>query len=225
MKAVLALIPSLIALLGCAAHRDLYVPLSESFSLPAIGQVATVSPGDKMLSQGRNRVYESLDIQTPLAIGAFRLPAGKYIKESDSEQAEFFAWDEVTNPTRGGVSSNGNILKNVVLLKNGKAVCIQTFSSKIYCEDALSIPRAKTAIVDQSSFQATLIYSGRVGNKISFSYREFSDGLARSAFTNTAEYDLSDSNMIFYKGAQIEVLEATNQFIRYRLLKNFNESR
>jgi len=56
------------------------------------------------------------------------------------------------------------------------------------------------------------------------SYREFSDHHARTAFTNTAEYDLSESKIIGYKGALIEVLEATNQHIRYRVLRNFNEA-
>jgi hypothetical protein len=218
MKVISALLLGALAIAGCAAPRTLYVPGTASFSVPAIGQIARVSPGDPMLAQGRNRIYESLNVQQPLAIGAFRLPAGRYIK------AEFFAWDEVTHPTRGGISSNGDTLKNVVVFKNLKTVCIQTFTAKLYCEDGLSLPRVPTAVIDQASFQATLIYSGRVGNKISFSYREFSDGLARSAFTNTAEYDLSESSMVFYKGAQIEVLEATNQFIRYRVLKNFNES-
>jgi hypothetical protein len=225
MKTILALLSSALVLVGCAAPRDLYMPSAESFSVPALGQIASATPGEKMLSQGRNRVYESLDIQQPIAVGAFRLPPGRYIKESESAQAEFFAWDEVTNPTRGGISSNGDTLKSIVVLKNGKAICVQTFTSRIYCEDGFSVPRTRTAVVDQASFQATLIYSGRVGNKISLSYREFNDGLARAAFTNTAEYDLSESSIVVYKGAQIEVLEATNQFIRYRVLKNFNEGR
>ena len=36
------------------------------------------------------------------------------------------------------------------------------------------------------------------------------------------EYDLKDSTTIGYKGALIEVLEATNQSIRYRVIRNFN---
>lgn len=218
------LLPALI-LLGCAAPRALYQPGTETFSIPPIGEVASVSPGDQMISQGRNRIYESLEIRNPLAFGAFRLPAGRYIKESESDQAEFFAWDEVTHPTTGGISSNGDSLKHLLVLKRLSTVCVQTFTSKIYCEDGLAIPRAQTAVVDHESFQATLIYSGRVGSKISVSYREFSNGHARSAFSNVAEYDLSESSIIFYKGAQIEVLEATNQFIKYRVLKNFNEHR
>ncbi|MCV5978658.1 hypothetical protein OFO29_40580, partial [Escherichia coli] len=57
--------------------------------------------------------------------------------------------------------------------------------------------------------------------KINFSYREFSNDMARPAFNNEAEYDLSESNQIGYKGAVIDVLEADNTKITYRLIRNF----
>ena len=48
--------------------------------------------------------------------------------------------------------------------------------------------------------------------------------MARSAFNNDVEYDLNDSRQIGYKGALIDVLEADNQKIKYKVLKNFNKS-
>ena len=79
-------------------------------------------------------------------------------------------------------------------------------------------------MLSQDSFKQTLIYSGKVGNKINVGYREFSGSVARPAFNNNVEYDLSESLVIGYKGAQIEVLEATNQYIRYKVLRNFNKA-
>lgn len=76
----------------------------------------------------------------------------------------------------------------------------------------------------RDSFQQTLLYSGKVGNKINIGYREFSNSLARPAFNNNVEYDLSESKTIAYKGAQLEILEATNQHIKFRLIKNFNSA-
>jgi hypothetical protein len=38
--------------------------------------------------------------------------------------------------------------------------------------------------------------------------------MARGAFSNVAEYDLSESKTIGYQGAQIDVIEATNQLNR-----------
>jgi hypothetical protein len=82
----------------------------------------------------------------------------------------------------------------------------------------------KTTVSDNQtdSFQQTLIYSGKVGNKINIAYREFSNNIARPAFNNNVEYDLSESKTIAYKGSQLEILEATNQSIKFKVIKNFN---
>jgi hypothetical protein len=79
----------------------------------------------------------------------------------------------------------------------------------------------KVNMSERNSFQQTLIYSGRVGNKINVSYREFSNNTARPAFNNDVEYDLSSSNTIGYKGALIEVIKADNSSITYKLIRNF----
>ena len=42
------------------------------------------------------------------------------------------------------------------------------------------------------------------------------------AFSNDVEYDLSVSNIIRYKGAEMEILSADNMKISYKVLKNFN---
>ncbi|MHA2743226.1 hypothetical protein [Vibrio harveyi] len=60
-----------------------------------------------------------------------------------------------------------------------------------------------------------------VGKKINISYREFSGGNARQAFTNDVEYDMSKSNTINYKGAEIEVIDYDNSSITYKVKKYF----
>lgn len=72
------------------------------------------------------------------------------------------------------------------------------------------------------SFMQELIYTGKVGDKIRFTYREYQNGMARQAFNINVEYDLSESNLISYKGATIEIISATNQRIEYKVLKHFN---
>jgi hypothetical protein len=227
MKKYLALVVT-VALVGCASPRTVYTPQIDVFSNPAIGAVVDASPGEPMLSQGRNRIYDAIEFVEPVAMGTsgiFVLPAGKYIKESESSQVEFFSWDEFSRPTNGGITSDGQKLKNIWLFKSlaMKAVCLQTVASKLYCADKEKAPfqRVKAAVNDRDHVQMTLLYSGKVGNKITLSYREFSGDVSRPAFTNAVEYDMNESKVVSYKGAQIEVVDATNQMIRYRVLKNF----
>lgn len=73
--------------------------------------------------------------------------------------------------------------------------------------------RVTKAIATDESFQQTLIYSGKIGQKINVGYREFSGSVARPAFCNDVEYDLSESTTIGYKGARLEIIEATNDHV------------
>jgi hypothetical protein len=86
------------------------------------------------------------------------------------------------------------------------------------------VKRTKHLLISDNSFQQTLIYSGKVGNKIRIGYREFSNNLARPPFNNDVDYDLDQSKIIGYKGARIEIIEATNELVRYKVLQNFNQA-
>jgi hypothetical protein len=208
-------------LAGCAAPRVAYSPQSEAFSIPALNEIVTAPPGANLLDQGRRRVFDALSLDRAVAVGSFMLPPGVYLKEGESSQAEFFSWDEVTYPTNGrGVQSGGQTLKVVAALKNG-TLCVQTLSGSIMCADNFPAVRTKATVVDRGAFQATLIYNGKVGNKITLGYRESVASMARPAFSNAVEYDLSASKVLVYKGARIEVLDANNEGIRYRVLSNF----
>lgn len=60
-----------------------------------------------------------------------------------------------------------------------------------------------------------LLYNGKAGNTIKISYREYKDDLARPAFTQDLIYDLAESKIIGFQGMQIEVLNATNEYINF----------
>lgn len=74
------------------------------------------------------------------------------------------------------------------------------------------------------SFQEDLIYTGRSGSTIHMSYREYKQDFARPAFFQELRYDLSESQVIVFKRFTITVLEATNQFIRFRVDSDYSRS-
>lgn len=69
-----------------------------------------------------------------------------------------------------------------------------------------------------------LTYSGKLGDKVNIGYRESSNDFARPAFKNEVEYDVGESRTTGYKGARVEVIEATNQHIRHRVTRNCNDA-
>jgi len=76
--------------------------------------------------------------------------------------------------------------------------------------------------LSENAFQQTLVYNGGSGNTVKIGYREFKDDTARAAFSNEIEYDISKSRVIAYKHAKLEIIEADNTHVRYRVLSNFN---
>jgi hypothetical protein len=72
-------------------------------------------------------------------------------------------------------------------------------------------------------FKQEFIYNGRVQNALKFIYREYINDYARPAFTQELQYDLSESKIIGFRGLRIEILNASNTKIKYKLLNNFNK--
>jgi len=79
----------------------------------------------------------------------------------------------------------------------------------------------KLVDISQPSFKQELIYNGKSGSTLKFMYREFSKDLARPSFSQEVNYDLAESNIVGFKGARIEILNATNTKIEYKVLKSF----
>lgn len=73
----------------------------------------------------------------------------------------------------------------------------------------------------EKCFKQQFLFNGKVNNSLKFTYREFINDMARPAFNQDLQYDLSESNIIGFKGLRIEVLKATNVNIEYKVLSSF----
>lgn len=74
------------------------------------------------------------------------------------------------------------------------------------------------------TYKKELVYNGRLENYIKVIYREYLNNWARPAFTQELQYDLNESNVIGFQGARIEILEATNTKITYKVLSHFPDT-
>ena len=71
----------------------------------------------------------------------------------------------------------------------------------------------------KGSFRQELVYNGKSRDTIKITYREFKDDMARPAFYQDLNYDLSESKIIGFRDIRIEVIEATNTDIKF-MVKN-----
>jgi hypothetical protein len=52
---------------------------------------------------------------------------------------------------------------------------------------------------------------------------EFQETMIRDPFTREFEIDLSEGNVAAYKGAIIEILDASNTTIKFKVIRNFTK--
>lgn len=182
---------------------------------PLPGQVATRSIGDEMLTKGKVVEEYVLAVRQPIQGALYAVPAGDYVQVGSDERNYFYSPIGVTkSPIADPITALA------VGRTPGSELCAVSVFGTSSCY-AGNFARTKRTRAGQTGFHQTLLYNGRVGNKINIGYREFNNDMARPAFNNDVEYDLSASAVIGYKGASIEIIKADNSSITYRVLRSF----
>lgn len=228
MKKIFLTLLSLAFLLGCVAPKYNYYPAITEISEPPLNTVVSVYVGDAMLRQGKYSQHDAIYLRQNTKIGSlstYTFTRGYYLKKGEDSKSEFYL------PADG--PDSGQVIESVLadpfqvirLDKKSGKLCVVTIFNFEDCTQKTDYEKKKYPIASSDSFQQTLIYSGKVENKINIGYREFSNDFARPAFNNDVEYDLSESRIIGYKGARIEVIEATNEYIKYKVIQNFNHAK
>jgi hypothetical protein len=217
----------LVALGGCATPQYNYQPEARQISEPPLNTVSVANVGDEMLKQGKFIERDAIRIEHDIKFGLldyYTLTPGYYLKTGEDSLSEFYVPADGRNAGRVIKAALADPWQSIRLFKNEDRICVVTIFHVSVAERAVGVARTKHQSLSDDSFQQTLIYSGKIGSKIKIGYREFSNNQARPAFNNDVDYDLNESKVIGYKGARIEVIEATNEFIRYRVISNFNRA-
>jgi len=212
---------------GCASPKFNYQPLTRDISEPPLNSIQTAYVGDALVRQGKVTEYEVINLSKDVDFGllnAYTLTKGFYIKSGEAKTKEYYVTTSAPGAGTLVKAALADPFKAIQADKNKQELCAVTVFNVAVCED-VEFNRGKKALANSNSFQQTLIYSGGMGNKINVGYREFSSDYARPAFNNNVEYDLKESKVIGYKGAQLKIIEATNQYIKYIVIRNFNTSK
>lgn len=213
----------IVTLTGCTTPSYNYIPKTTNLSFPEVGSVSVARVGDKMLSQGKYVESDAIRVleqeQIKLAYTVF---PGYFLKQGENSKGIYYKITTGAGAGRIEKSALADTHKLVMVDKSDNEFCVVTWIDTYSCDDEVKYQRTREEVVTPDSFQQTLIYNGKVGDKINIGYREFSAQRARDAFRNEVEYDLAESDTIGYQGAQLEIIEATNQSIKYRVISNFN---
>lgn len=224
---------ALLSATACTGIRTNYVPETRQISYPDLGIQHTASLGEELVRQGTATTTNGAVLSRENNIRGIRLSPGFYPQIGEDEKfiyTSFATGNAQAGMGRltlgGGLFGPGVYPQSIRFTKGKQETCIVGPGAygitQATCDTEHSYSFEKRPFLSDNNFQQTLIYSGRVGDRIKVSYREFSGSMARPAFSNEAEYDLSNSSTIAYRGAQIRVIDADNQKITYEVISNFN---
>jgi hypothetical protein len=222
MKKVFFITLVTILLSGCVASHQVTLPNTKNVKSPDVNVVTTSSLGDRMLESGKISTIDGFVLSNDVSIFDGVVKAGEYHQIGLKENHKVFAPKHgYGTGIVGALAGLPSPAKPYIDANNGALCFLGGFGTR-FCSDEVKPNVVKFNLYTADSFMQELIYTGKVADKIRFTYREFQNGMARQSFNIDVEYDLSESNLISYKGATIEVISATNRRIEYKVLQHFN---
>lgn len=225
---------SIILASGCASVKT-ENPKYESGYFPNTGVVKTVNVGQVMVSEYNylSEVEAVLIDEAPNGFweGRKAIPAGSSLKSAVLDGEQVFCQFPVRNGTAclrdtkdNGYFDRAYALNAFGLVKSGSIIQNIAMGSLGDGRGA-QIDNIKYRLTDQEirdGFKYDLIYQGRDDDTIYIAYREYTDDLLRSAFSQRLSYTMNEEkNVIQFRDVEIAVEKATNRKIKYNVINGF----
>lgn len=200
-------------------------PIIETTSEPPENQINIANVGDILLHTWARPVVEAIEFPKEVKFGlsGSKLTKGHYVKFGEDEGSEYF------RPSQ--LEGSGKLIKgplvvwpfeSLQVLKGKSKICAITSGGES-CRKNIQYQRVKVIADPYLSVHMQLKYLGRSGNNITILYRVFLDYPAKGEKKETIEHNLESSNIFKKKYAILEVLDATDQSIEYKVLNNFTK--
>ena len=117
----------------------------------------------------------------------------------------------------GAITLQGSFLYS----NDDKTIGVITNFYQAVNAEAKGVTRTTRPAWSTERIQRLLVYGGKTGTKLRLAYRETWKNITRPSNDVFIEFDHADSKIVEIKGARIEVIEATGESIRYRVLRAF----
>ena len=236
-----------VALLAAAALTSCaHLPISrnepsdEPWTNYVIGQAQSASTGSTMIEWiGRARILRGYRLVTPLKVARLG-------RQPPTDAGVWPAYYRYNGSCRNG----RYVITNEKFYRDGEVGIIVAEDGTIPCEASVIqltgvkrgrqwltpeavgtrafVPAPVLADLKEAPIRWELVYSGRAGNEIGLAYREYASvpggELARPAFYQELKYDLSASNRVVFRTLEVEVTEASNVGITFRVLRDEERS-
>ena len=222
MKKTILISFASIILFSCATQVSSVNPMQRTYNSKPIGKLLSVDIGEPLTVKGSEYYQKAYLIKnTPefnIGMVAYPYKNGDVLPLSGTVKGYnlYYLKGASVNPGyQIGVAENtttgeANPFINSVNGFNTKKIEGFSVSASEYREKDC-----------QECFKKEMVYNGKSGNTLKFIYREYVNDMARPAFNQDLQYDLSESTMIGFKGLRINVVSATNTTIEYKVEQDF----
>lgn len=205
---------------GCGVTSKVTSPDNFSTITPQLNSPQEIEIGVSLVSKESGFKYKALRL-----LKDTKIKTGYILKEI--KEGEIFINTLYTSDYDLYSKIDGSLYGIAIPKTGGKVITYYNSGVSItfdkYGTTPIEYKTELTPIPKKEYLKQEFIYNGKVGNAIKFTYREFVDDLARPAFTQDLQYDLTESKVIGFRGLRIEILSATNTKIQYKVLTHFDK--
>lgn len=214
---------------GCASTTPNVAPKITDVDIPQIGKINTIEVGESAVQKARVYAYDAYElleeikhVGSGMEVGyTIILKPGIYAAtRKEKKYVSYIAVDDLVESCGFGLCSpvSGGFR---IAAETGEVTAFETMNASVKLREPPNWLRTTHASIDEPSFRQELIYNGRSGSTVRFLYREFSRDMIRPAFSQELTYDLDGGAEIGFRGVRIEILDATNISLTYRVNKSF----
>lgn len=206
-------------------------PVAEVVYFPDIGVESEVEIGQTIVSKAKQLVHPALEVNSDISFemksaffsnswsGTANIKKGKFKRYFSNDEGVFYRADSATFTFAAGtVNQEGGVF---VPNDASQPTLPWTFSKAVVYFGDAPVATTPTSIktFEADSFVKELVYGGVSQGTVAISYREFSDNKARPAFTQELKYDLSEGDVIGFRGARFKIIKAGNVSLKYVVVK------
>jgi len=225
------LFPVLSLLFSCASSSLIpYIPDETILRYPELDQRVSTVIGSPLVTYKIEKEYDLLVLneRSDYRICLYRgyIPRGVAVADGYLQNGSL-RYNAPLGTYGGLTGRDSNDPPNYRALITAKSDSVFVFSDGCgeNIELTTSVLRTRDSLSEDPEFVQELIYSGRIGDNIKLLYREYGGNVLRQAFTQELQYDISLSNILRFREVELEVIEATNQELVFRLFSHFNSIR
>ena len=177
------------------------------------------------MRRGTYLAHDAIRLLGDVRVGWLRrqhVREGWYAKHGEDEGSGYYA----PSAEGGGAIEPGWLGGSPLVLQafpDGRRLCVVTSGNARVCTNDARYQHIQQSITFEGSFRQALAFTGRIGSRVQVEYREFRAGSTRPQHRERLEFDLRQRATIGYKGAEVEVVEAGDHSLTFRVLSNFSE--